>query len=750
MSAVALLLMLAGPAHALSDGRDRLPVVLQASVLGSWVNSKLIPNIYLYRYDSNADPKWIPIRFQIDKRRKVNIIHDIGPATDDDANQAADVCALSYFPPNFCSEWAAGQPGATGIRECPTNYGTPFSSDFLGSTDEVVFMARDLGTEVAPTSDWLDDDPANPGSLSADRFRIMVTDDANGNGTVDPGEKHWIYAYHWSSPPPAGQFATDPAPAWNALDPTACAPCSGSQAPNNAFHVDCGTVWSPGEDSSGTPQPASSTQEGFEVGLPSNWITDDFSIVPNGSAVANADILHAFDYNQFGETPDSWNCRGLPRPLGVKVPGAGQVRFIRGIQGSQSGVATRKYEKAYDTFFEVEIELRVHDIRDLQARQGQNATVLPSGSDDGRVWTESNFVTNTEYDVVNALPAPPTSSPPQAEDWHEFTHDTLGGTVSMLVQDPARGPIISMDPPTHLYMDTSTLPHGEFGIRWGRTSCMQDGEPINDGGCGPTNDPESPDLLFRRLRRSVIPVRAKASNEVELILADTWSAAVRSPIVSGTADRECQGGSCAGGPPAGTLCTPLLAVTGNNDGSVQLDASYGSTSGCTTVNTFGFTRTIGGASEAIVSSAGSSSLLDNMTSFGQTHSYRVFAVASDGRISAKSSAASVTPQDTDPPTPPVIESASGIDNGILLEFAECSDLVGLDPGVFLNVYTSATTGGPYTQANSSPIWTSGPSSFTISGVPNGTTRYVVATMVDPAGNESAYTPEVVVTAGPPP
>lgn len=64
------------------------------------------------------------------------------------------------------------------------------------------------------------------------------------------------------------------------------------------------------------------------------------------------------------------------------------------------------------------------------------------------------------------------------------------------------------------------------------------------------------------------------------------------------------------------------------------------------------------------------------------------------------------------------------------------------------MFLSASSGGPYVKVNSSRIFTNGRASFTVGGLENGRTDYIVAKMIDTAGNQSAFSSEVSVTPAP--
>ena len=714
----------------MSAGRERLPVVLKGKHFAPWVNTEIIHHIYLYRYDPSASPPWEPIPFQVDKRRKVNVVHSMFASKEDfptiDPGQIDDICVFSYFKSRYCDIWVdeQGEP-PLGVRECPITYGMPFDSDLLGEEDEIVFMAADLGSDRddCPYT-WLEDDPENLGSLHNERMEIFVTDDANQDGTIDDSERFWIYAYLWTSTPPPDKVSNAAAPDYTA-DGESCDPCSGAETSSNQFNEDCGVV----------KTPLTSMGEGLELHMKSNWVVDDFQIV---ESTTNDDILEIFGYKTGPEDTFHWDCLNYPRPLGVKVAQTGQVRFIRGVQGAASGYATRKYDKVYNTVYEREVELRVHEISDLQLKQGHNQAVKDDPN--ATVWVERTMTEeNTFYDPIDAMP--PSKPDPNADDWTQMMDSGRGGTTSILYEDPSRGPLDAQSR-TYYYMDIASAPFGEFGRKIDEVSCMQDGTyfgvPLNDGGCGEGGlDPESPELLFKRLQQVVIPMAAANETLPANVRADDWEYAVLNPLDFGSSGRQQNGSTCDSAPP---LCTPSLTASPDGEGAVDLSANIGPGSGCDGVaDGFGITRQIASGLEVIIGHTGSGgAALDLMTVWGQPHTYRVFAISSDGRISPKSSPVTVTPADTEAPPPPFVTGVEPIDSGAIAGLEPCS----AGDGFIMNMYVSETSGGPYSQANNQPIYVTGPKEYTISGLQNGLTYYVVMTLVDHAGNESDFSAEV--------
>lgn len=97
------------------------------------------------------------------------------------------------------------------------------------------------------------------------------------------------------------------------------------------------------------------------------------------------------------------------------------------------------------------------------------------------------------------------------------------------------------------------------------------------------------------------------------------------------------------------------------------------------------------------------------------------------------------PDDTNPPAAPIDLTASAADSQVSLDWADNSesDLAGY------NVYRSTTSGSDYTtNVNDSLVLGS---TFTDTGLTNGTTYYYVVTAVDTAGNESPYSKEASAT-----
>jgi outer membrane protein assembly factor BamB len=109
---------------------------------------------------------------------------------------------------------------------------------------------------------------------------------------------------------------------------------------------------------------------------------------------------------------------------------------------------------------------------------------------------------------------------------------------------------------------------------------------------------------------------------------------------------------------------------------------------------------------------------------------------SSGGKSGYSNEASATPSASAPPLPPTNLTATAGNEQVTLTW---NASIG---ATSYNVYESTTSGGPYTKINSTKN-----TSYTVTGLTNGTTYYFVVTTVNSAG-ESGYSNEVSATPVP--
>jgi hypothetical protein len=713
-----LLAMVGG--HALAAERDRLPVVIKGANLAAWVSGQgvTIEQIYFYKFNG----AWTPVRFQVDKRRRTNLLHNAFSVAEWNAlppeSRAAltDVCAYTYFPPNQarCTSWnSAVAPGHK--RHC-SEYQDDWNSAALHPSDEIVFMARDLadGQRNCPVT-WLD--PLGAPGLQGDRLEIQINDN---------GDTFWIYAYRWTSPPPAALVVDGSAPVFTP-DITTCLPCPGSSG-KNAENI-CGTVTSPG----------SSGLSGFTARLASNWKLDSLKV---RTPSEGENLLEEFKL-KLGDLEDdqNWNCSPTAFKHGYSSPT--KVRFIRSVQGAQSGFATVRIDKAYDTLYETEIELRVHDLpsQQLSAIERHTDLTVPQDPDSdpfSAVWVDDGAAPDVPFDRMSKNDGYSSGNPGSVnpEAWTQMMDSAHGGIASYLFEDPRRG-AFPAEERDYAYVDDINR-HGNFGRTWQRISCMQDGFD-NDGGCG-NGDPESATLRFKRLWHRFFTLAPAAERISSNVRADDQVAAAMSPIAVAFASQQDAGSSCGGG----GGCTPVLEIYTTGEGESTLSNSPSSSpTGCSGLNIagYGITRQLAGGPEVEIGVVEAGAVFrDRDTRPGRVHTYRSYSISQDGTRSAKTVAASVTPTDTQPPPAPQV-SATGMSNGALVEFEAC-----VGRGVIgANVYVSTTSGGPYTKVNAAPIYSPGRTSFVVAGLQNNVTYYIVAKLIDQAGNQSAYSAQVSIT-----
>ena len=171
--------------------------------------------------------------------------------------------------------------------------------------------------------------------------------------------------------------------------------------------------------------------------------------------------------------------------------------------------------------------------------------------------------------------------------------------------------------------------------------------------------------------------------------------------------------------------TNLVATAGNG----QVGLSWSASSGATSYNVK--RSTTSGGPYTTIASPTTTSYTDTGVTNGTTYYYVVSAVNTAGE-SANSSQVSATPQQPVPPPPTNLVATAG-NAQVGLSWSASSGATSY------NVKRSTTSGGPYTTI-ASPTTTS----YTDTGVTNGTTYYYVVSAVNTAG-ESANSSQVSAT-----
>ena len=171
--------------------------------------------------------------------------------------------------------------------------------------------------------------------------------------------------------------------------------------------------------------------------------------------------------------------------------------------------------------------------------------------------------------------------------------------------------------------------------------------------------------------------------------------------------------------------TNLVATAGN----AQVGLTWSASSGATSYNVQ--RSTTSGGPYATIASPTTTSYTDTAVTNGTTYYYVVSAVNTAGQ-SANSSQVSATPQLAIPPVPTNVVATAG-NAQVGLSWSASSGATSY------NVKRSTTSGGPYTS-----IATPSTTSYTDTGVTNGTTYYYVVAAVNTAG-QSANSSQVSAT-----
>lgn len=626
------------------------------------------------------------IPFQIDKRRLIDLSKN--------SEQPVKTCEWGYWPE---AEEAT----------------TEFSSDLLHEADEISFLVRDVvaATSRASTAQW-----QSLGSAD-DRYEIVLDDG-------DTRAKRYVYAFRW----PSG--ATDLNPTdymqWTE-DPT-------------------GTICAPTLEACGTASAIAGTITDLpthEVHFGGNWITDGYRVREDGagSPLLDDTIDRIRYYATGGENEDRWSSEGSPSWLGVND---GKVRIVRGVQGAMSGGRTTKYEFIYPTAFVSRINYRVHNLTKLTSGPSHDSEFKTYSNvleEPGRIWSETSHGAGQAFDTIDGKCQSGCDNTQYGHrDWINVLSQTGSGSYVGVHSTPRSLPTPDNEPSSSYADDESQVSFGEYTDKWNGIACTEDaadGNPLrptgNEDGC---LDPEDPGLFFGRLVRTWFPQERVADSSFEpSVDGDEFASLIEQPMLV-AAGRQFKG-------VGGGSCTPAApTITGLDSGDGPAIVNFALAGSCVELRLFRSVAT--GPFELYAVVDGDASFTDWNTTPGVQYRYQAVSYDGSGVESTLSNVATVTPTDTTAPPAPVVSAESGDSSAVLLGVVGCTrDTLGV------NLYGSPFAGGPYTKMNSAPIKPrNGEISWQQVGLPNGTTYYFVATVVDFHGNESAYSTEVFVTPSP--
>lgn len=643
--------------------------------------------IHLYRW-STSTASFEAIPFQIDRKKLEQLSQNCVAEPD------VDNCEI-----NFAFD-ANGNPE-------PGN---------LGADDEVVFLARDTGPRAPSTVVW------KSGNVSNTRYELRVNDVDLVSGEPVIQGSGWAYAFLFNEPHAfelSDPFYVDWIPAQSADPDRSGQTCTTGDPNTTRGPKSCGWF-----EAIPSAIPGASTYQMRYLG---HWIINRLRLAPPGTVGDGVDVIDRMKwraYGQNGQTEEFWSAIGCARFLGLK---RGPVRTIFYAQGSASGPNTTRTDRLYATHWRSTVKLRVH--ANVHGIFHYLDLLEPSGTTE--VDVESGSPTSPE-DVVEGIP--PTIAFGQWEDWTRVTFPGASlvsffketrpfnsGPVEYHYEDAGSGT-------THT-PEFETGAYGNFGEHFaGPTTDFQDQL------CDPLN-PDHPSLLFRQLDFTFFSSDPDDANE-----ASTFAGWMEAPL---RYESEDQTRTYPIPNPPDPICTPVWSGQINPENGRYFDLSA-DLSGCNSnaTSTWILYRALGaGAFRFHARLEPGQTFRDWEVHRGQTYRYRAHVANSEGKEGPGSAVLSFTADDNDPPPVPTNLSTSSWNQAISIDW---DDAVAWDVRGY-NLYLSTTSGGPYDKVNNDPIV---PTTFTATGLSNGTPYYGVVRTVDWGGNESGDSVEISAVPGP--
>jgi hypothetical protein len=682
--------------------RDMEPVVVvvdEYNVAFSPFIGQPADRIHLYRYDPTHPNNFVPIPFQIDRKREWTLHNNCSPVLD-----LVDNCELGHDFNDQTGEYQSGP---------------------LRHRDEIVFLARDSGPQALDLEVW------HPGNVATSRLEIKAYE-ASAESAAPESEagiegSGWVYAFLFLEDHDFELGSDGYYVGWEprvAADPDrpdeSC--IAGDPHPNRGAKA-CGLFKGLGDRFDATT---------YQLRFTGHWIRSRLFVVPSGQSDPSGELIDRIKTREASDTEDEetwsqadavYNCACF---LGLRV---GPVRVVRYVQGADSGLTTTSVDYLYPTHFHTQVRLRVH------RGAGDVDWFLDylESTSDSAIYVESD-VTGGPADTINGEWEG--SFPGQWEDWTQ-----VNTALARLVHVFKETRTLQTASRAYHYMDDAgeerepefeVGSYGNHGPTWPDTfQNMQDEE------CDPV-DPEFPLGLWAQVDFTtfVASPSTLSPSEDRLVFFD-WA---ENPVRSAAIGQQRVTPMPSPGSPS---CPPTLATSYNPEDGTRLDVGA-SIEGCSDSSVgFSIYRAVGfGAFKHLGLAWPGEHLMDFNVHLGQTYRYFARGANSEGVEGPSSPVLSMVVVDNVPPDPPTQLAVSSGDGAITVTWqAPAGGALGYD------AYLSTTPGGPHTKANPSLI-PHDRTTFTVSSLQGGVPYYLVLRSVDVAGNESVDSEEVSGTPGP--
>jgi hypothetical protein len=693
-------------AQSFASLRDYEPVVLTGKSFPEWVNSVDISQLALYTFDADGTARKFP--FQIDKRRRIFLRYNYEGSNFPTGR--GDTCEMGYFRERY-----------------PQTLPDTFASNTFQPYDEIVFLLKDIlpsgyGARVPATSGYY-----KSGENDV-RYEISLRD-------TQTGSIRYAYVYRWPSGPPSGEIATT-----NYMTYATC----GAGQPR------CATV----ESLSGVGLPT------YQATFTDNWIHETFVVknpsnTPYSTPAPYDTLLYRVQYDgPNGEDEISWssgNNHSFLGPLGIGPSGTQQrIRFIRGVEGADSGIFTTKYEFFYPTLLQTRYNYRVHPANPLFGiRYKHERTIVISDSKDtskqGYVWTQKEYDSSlSPWDFINGAGCDkcPIRPDPEIDEW-ATTASERRGSYAQFPRELRHIP--SVDRSFTYYdnqSDASMAGQGSpgmFGRRYENLGNAEDGSDgtttWNDGGCDPGSDPESSEYNFGRLESYMFPYQPPndATIPSSIFASQFWRNIAQDPVFVATHKQLKDTGDYDLTP-----CTDEVVASDTGAGLTHISR----TSYCSIIDPMRLFRGEGtSGSFVFLADMGTATSFDDYRVMpGKTYRYKTQAYNEWNRVGSWSGVSTATITDTTRPgAPSVVIGVAGPHSAtVKWGYGTDRDVNGY------NLYKATSSAGPFTLVNGSPIRSTGNLQYVVYSLTPGQNYYFRVSALDVVYNESLQSGSVLV------